>query len=166
MKKYKLMKISERVQGLAWVGLGLMVCVESIRLHLGSVREPGPGFMPFLTGCLLALSGFVLTMVNILQRVYRKEPPQDQDKDAFEGTDSRGFLITSLVVSSLLAYSLVLNYGGFLLTSFLFLFFLLKLLYPRRWFMPLLVSSITVFVCYLVFLHWLQCQFPRGILGY
>ena len=54
MKKY------DRLVGLIWLILGIGICIGSTRLRLGKFSNPGPGFMPFLAGVIMGISGFIL----------------------------------------------------------------------------------------------------------
>jgi putative tricarboxylic transport membrane protein len=50
----------DRVAGTALTLLGLFVIWESRRLPLGTLRNPGPAYMPILLAALLALFGILL----------------------------------------------------------------------------------------------------------
>ena len=58
--------------GLGFV-LGIIVCIESIKLKLWQFNMPGAGFMPFLTGVFIGLSGLILVFTCILKRLGEKE---------------------------------------------------------------------------------------------
>ena len=51
---------ADRVSGLFWLGFGLLCVYGSVLLGLGTLREPGTGFFPFLSGCFFALLAFVV----------------------------------------------------------------------------------------------------------
>jgi putative tricarboxylic transport membrane protein len=70
---------SDRAAGLFWLVVGIVVSAASYHLGLGSVREPGTGFLPFGAGMLLA----ILSLGSLFQE-YRK---QAQSKEPlFRGT--------------------------------------------------------------------------------
>ncbi len=139
--------------GLIWFVLGLGLCIESIKLGFGELGNPGAGFMPFISGTFLGLSGLTLTLPSILRRT-------GEGKSEGLKANWKDFLFTLL---ALFAYSLFLEPLGFLLSTFLFLFFLFKLGEPKKWFMPLVLSISTIILSYLIFSVFLKCQFPRGI---
>ena len=61
MKKYDLLT------GLVWTISGTGISIESIRLGLGKFRVPGPGLLPFLSGCVLGFLGLIL-MYSVLSK--------------------------------------------------------------------------------------------------
>lgn len=71
-------------------------------------------------------------------------------------------LITFL---SLAAYNGLLNLLGFTLTTFLFLGFLLKVVFPQSWRRTLLVAVIGAASARFLFVHFLETQLPKGIFG-
>lgn len=152
MKKY------DRVGGLVWFFLGIALCIGSIKLRLGDLHKPGPGFMPFLAGSLLVLLGLILTLSATLNRSAEKN--EIRGRKLWVKENWKNILFTLLILFS---YLLLLNLLGFIITTFLFFFFLVKLQAPKRWLMPLAFSGITVFLSHLIFSVWLRCPFPIGI---
>lgn len=152
---------SDPVGGLIWLVLGVCFCIGSIKFRLGNFEKPGPGFMPFISGALLGLFGLILMVSSIVQRL-RVEEEQD-DKEAWVKENRKKVV---LILIALFGYGFLLELLGFLVTTFIFLFFLFKLTEPKRWAMPLVISGITVILSYLFFAIWLKSSFPRGILGF
>lgn len=141
--------------GLLWLACGAALALGSIRLKLGTWTNPGAGFTPFLTGSLLALCGLLL----IIQTGRRKAPGDDSLVRAFQGFG--GKRIYSLIAVCL--YALLLEPLGFIPDTFLLLFLLFKILDPRKWLAPLLVSFLAVLLSYLIFDVWLRINLPRGM---
>ena len=77
--------------------------------------------------------------------------------------DSLKKLLLALV--ALFTYVLVLKYLGFVLTTFLFMVFLLRFIEPQRWIVVFTAAILTSGIAYLIFNLWLKVQLPRGILG-
>ncbi len=154
----------DRVGGLIWLGLGIALCIESIELGLGKIRHPGAGFLPFLSGVLLAILGVSLSLSDLSKG--SGEEVGVKGEKIWEIGYWKGYGLPFLSLLSLLGYILVLNVLGFLLTTFLWLFFLFKLGDPRRWLMPLTSAVSTVIISYLVFGVWLQLQLPKGIIRF
>ena len=134
------------------LAFAILYCAESLRLGMGSIHNPGPGFIPFFSGCLLGL----LSIAIFLHGRSTKEAAA-----GFGKSSKRGLWI----LGSLLLYVVFLDRLGFLITTFLFLILSLLSFQPRRWTGILLISSITVIISYLVFGAWLKVQLPKGILG-
>jgi putative tricarboxylic transport membrane protein len=70
-----------------------------------------------------------------------------------------------LALLVLFSYPFLLKILGFILSTFLFLFFLFKAMGPRKWFTLVVISLAGSLACYLVFQVWLRVAFPKGILG-
>lgn len=155
------MKKQDRAGGLIWLALGIALCIGSIELGLGKIRQPGAGFLPFLSGVSLAIMGLILTLSNLSKESVQQAAGEAEEIRENGYWKSYGLPLLSLL--SLLGYIVVLNFLGFLLTTFLWLFFLFKLGDPKRWLMPLVSAIGTVIISYLVFGVWLQLQLPRGI---
>lgn len=141
------------MEGLIWLFLGIGLCIGAIKLKLGGIHKPGAGLMPFLSGALLGLLGLILMFFPISNQL---------GKNGRVKVNWKLFLV--LLIS--FSYLILLKPLGFLLTTFLFLFFLFEITEPKKWVMSLVFSGVAAILGYLVFLVWLGGQFPRGILGF
>jgi len=152
MKKY------DQTSSLVWLGLALLICVESFRLPLGSIHDPGPGFLPLLVGVLLA----GLSVICFLQA---RKGPSAEPKGSWYSTERWKNLVWVLL--ALLAYAVVLDSLGFLISTFLLLIVLFRFgMEPQRWAWAIGGSVIASLSCYVVFELWLRTQLPKGILGF
>jgi hypothetical protein len=151
-------KTSRQIEGLVWAGLGLALCVGSFRLGLGTLQSPGTGFASFLGGGLLGVFGLILTVYSRLE----KSSPPEKVQGIFSPEKLKQPLLALLVLFS---YPLLLKVFGFILSTFLFLFFLFKAMEPRKWLSLAVMSLVGSLACYLVFQIWLRVSFPKGILG-
>ena len=152
MKKY------DRITSLVWLGFAGYICFESIRLPLGSLRDPGPGFLPLLVGLILAGLSVVC-----FRRAQTAE--SEDQKGSWYSQERWKNLIWVLL--ALFAYALTLDPLGFLLSTFLFLSFLFRVgMGPKKWFWSIGGSLIASLSCYVVFELWLRTQLPKGILGF
>lgn len=152
------MRRHEKVEALVWLILGIAVCVESVRLKLGSFNKPGTGFISFLSGVLLGLSGTIL-LISVLARNLSENEEIKTSKDSIRES-RKVFLIT---VAALFGYAILLSQMGFILSTFLFLFVLFKITEPKKSLMPIVLAGSVVILSYLLFSVFLKCQFPRGI---
>lgn len=148
--------------GLIWLIAGIVLCIGSINANLGNLRIPGTGFFPFIIGALLALFGSIVVIFAISKRRANDENVKSEKSIV----NWNKFLFPSLTLLILLGYALLLEYLGFLLTTFLCLLALFKLSEPQKWLMPLVISAGVVILSYLVFVVWLRNPFPRGIFGF
>jgi putative tricarboxylic transport membrane protein len=117
--------------------------------------------MPFLSGAFLGILGLILTFSSIL-----KESPKEQELKRKRNRVNDKWKRVLLYLLALFCYGLLVDLLGFLITSFVFLFFLFKLLEPKRIMMPLVVSIGSVIVSYLLFWVFLRCPLPRGIFSF
>jgi putative tricarboxylic transport membrane protein len=152
MKKY------DRITSVVWLGFAVYICVESIRLPLGSFHDPGPGFLPLLVGIILA--GLSVVCFQRAQTVELK----GQGESWYSQERWKNLI---WVLLTLFAYALTLDHLGFLIGTFLFLAFLFRLgMGPQKWFWAIGGSLMASLSCYAVFELWLQTQLPKGILGF
>jgi putative tricarboxylic transport membrane protein len=154
------MKRPNRTEGLLWFFLGIGLCLASIQLNLGGLHKPGPGFLPFVSGALLALLGLILAYSSLGKALGPKESIWGRN---FWGGENWPNVLSALF--SLFGFLILLHLLGFILTSFLFLFSLFKFSTPNKWLVPLVFAGLSTILAYLIFSVWLQCQFPRGIFG-
>jgi hypothetical protein len=147
---------SDRAGSLFWLVFGIMVSVASYHLGLGSVREPATGFLPFGAGVLLA----ILSLCSLYQE-YRKQP--SSKKPLFKGTF---WLKVIVVFLALLVYAQLLPYGGYIICTFLLMFFLFIIVERQKIWKVALYSLLTVGSTYYVFSKALNLQFPVGPFGF
>lgn len=150
------MRRYDQVWGVLWIILGLSLCFGSIRLGLGNLSQPGPGFMPFLSGVFLALLAAPLMFS-------RTRNATSQERKIWAKGNWKNFFLPLFI---LLGYASVLERVGFLIAAFVFLFLLFKFTAPEKLLVPFILAFCTVVLSYLVFSVWLNCQLPKGILGF
>jgi len=146
----------DRVSSLVWLALAILICIESLRLPLGSFHDPGPGFLPLGSGItlgLLSLADYFYSRRSKIQQAGEPRYPK-------EGLKNLG-----LVLTVLFGYAIGLEYLGFLLSTFLLLVVLFRAIEPLKWIGAVAGSAITAFVAYAIFELWLKTQLPKGILG-
>ncbi len=151
------MKSLDRTSSLVWLFLAIYICVESVRLPLGSWRDPGPGFFPLGTGILLG----ILCLVCYFQAPQKKS---EEAREPWYPKERWKSLIMILAV--LFAYAVFLEILGFLLLTFLLLVFLFRAIEPQKWVVAIGGSALASLICYAVFELWLKTQLPKGILAF
>jgi putative tricarboxylic transport membrane protein len=137
---------------------GLALIFLSYRLGLGHLTNPGPGFLPFWCGVILAgLSLIVFFQGKLAQRVGRGKTI----RNLWTGMRwSKG----AYVVLALLAYTFTFTYLGFLLSTTVLLIFLFKAIEPEKWISAIGGAILASLICFVVFSLWLDVQLPRGII--
>ena len=145
----------DKWSSLFWLGTGLLICMGAVRLSLGTPRNPGPGFVPFLAGAILT----VLALIVYLQSRRASSPAKETTP---LWTDRKKGLKMVLTVNALLAYAVGMEYLGFLVSTIFFIGFLLRAIEPKRWSVVILASLLTAVLSYCIFELWLQSQLPKG----
>jgi putative tricarboxylic transport membrane protein len=152
------MKIGERLSLMMWLAVAAAICFGSVKLSLGALQKPGPGFFPFLAGSVLGL----FSLLSLLQSF--KRPPEDEKEQVWP--KAQRALKIAAVVLALILYAIGMNYLGFTLSTLLFLGFLLRGIDPQRWVVVLAVSILGTTLSYGVFQFWLGAQLPKGPWGF
>ena len=78
----------------------------------------------------------------------------------------RGAIKAAVIVVALLAYTLSMEHLGFILSTSLFIGFLLWLVEPQRWYVIVFGSVLSSLTTYLVFKVWLDTALPVGLFGF
>src|SRR4030095_4701566 len=153
MKKTKMTIVSS--VALFWVAVGILVCYGATRLGLGSVTEPGSGFIFFWSGLILV----------ILSLMVLSEGLRHTDEIVQETTETNWVKI-ALVLLSLVLYAFFLERLGFVVTTFVLLTFLLGWIERTNWSRSLGVASAAALGSFAIFELWLKIRLPKGIFGF
>lgn len=149
------LKRCNQIVGLIWLALGSGIALEAVHLGLGEWTLPGIGFMPFWVGVLLGSSGFILTLFATLKG-------KERDDKTWAGENWKNILLPLI---ALFIYVGLMRPLGFLLSTFLLIFFLFKMTAPKKWLSPLMTSVVVLFFSYLIFFVWLKVPLPKGFWG-
>jgi hypothetical protein len=151
------MKTLDRTSSLFWLLVSILVFAESLRIGIGTVQNPGMGFMAFGASALLG----ILSLVLFFQAALRKEG--GLHKPLFAGTLWRRVLFVLLVLT---IYARVMPVAGYLLSTFLLMSLLFWVLERGKIGFVLLYALLATLFTHLVFSKWLNCQFPHGLFGF
>ena len=145
----------DQLSSLFWLLFGCYVISKSKPYGLGSLTDPGPGFLLFNSGIgLVGLSCLVLIKEIV-------KPEEEPLSTLWMGIP---WWKPTLCFGALLVYALLLGPLGFLLATFLLLIYLFTVGRERRKVMAVPIALGTVVIAYLIFDVILQCQLPRGTL--
>jgi putative tricarboxylic transport membrane protein len=147
----------DRVSALFFLIVTIGICFGSIRLSLGDIHSPGPGFFSFLIGIVLG----ILSLLVFFQSF--KGLAGDEGKVAVLNP-KRGLKMIYVLIA-LYLYAIGMNYLGFSISTFLFLGFLLRYIDPQRWSVVFAVSILSSIIAYGIFKYWLDVALPAGIFG-
>jgi putative tricarboxylic transport membrane protein len=148
------MTIISRV-ALFWVALGILVCYEATRLGLGSVTEPGSGFIFFWSGLILV----ILSLMVLAEGLRSTEEIVHETRDM-------NWVKIALVLLSLVLYAFFLERLGFVLTTFVLLCFLLGWIERTNWTRSLGIATAAALGSFAIFELWLKIRLPKGIFGF
>ena len=151
------MKTLDQTSSLFWLLVSILVFAESIRIGVGTVQNPGMGFMTFGASGILGVLSLVLFFQASLRR---KDVPH---KPLFAGSMWRRVLF---VLLALTIYSRVMPILGYLISTFLLMSLLFWILERKRIGFVLLYALLATLFTHMVFSKWLNCQFPHGLFGF
>jgi hypothetical protein len=147
----------DQTSSLFWLLVSMAVFVESIRLGIGSLHNPGMGFLTFGASGILG----ILSLTLLLQTSLRKE----------KGAAATLFPTALwkrvvLVLMILVVYSRLMPVMGYLISTFLLMTALFWILERKKIALVLVSSVLSTLLTYIVFSKWLNCQFPDGLFGF
>lgn len=145
--------------GVFWLIVSAYICINSTRLGLGRFHNPGPGFLFFWGGIVL---GILSIIVLIMALVSKRKGIQEGEERIFGNIN---WVKVIAVVLSLIAYGIILERLGFLVSTFLFIAFLLSSIEPKKWYIVIITAIVSSSLTYALFEIWLKVRLPKGILG-
>jgi putative tricarboxylic transport membrane protein len=126
---------------------------------MGSLHEPGPGFVFFWTAVVVGL----LSLAVVVQSFVGKAVEGENEGRIFTKAGARKVIF---VIIALFLYALLLEWVGFLIMTLLLLVFLLKAIEKKSWFFTLLAGVTITIMAYLIFETALESHLPKGFLEY
>ncbi len=151
------MKNNDQRSSLLWLAVGLAIVYSSTKYGLGMLSSPGPGFVPFLAGLVLA----ALALVVFFQQLGKKR--RENVKDLFRQKDWPAML---KVMAALVLYAVFLKSLGFALVTFCLTAYLFRIIEPMAWKKVFARAFLTALGAYVVFNLWLEAQLPAGMFGF
>jgi len=144
------------ISALTLLALALAALLESSKLPFGTFSSPQPGFFPLILAIFLAFFSVVLLAQEI--------PQTDKETGALLGGVALWKRIV-LAIGALVAFGLLFETIGYLLTTFLLIVFLLRAVERQKWWLVVVVAFCTALVTYLLFGILLNTPLPAGILS-
>ncbi len=150
---------ADHFSGAVLITLGLLAMFGSINLGVGTLGQPGPGFLSFTTGGFIFLMALIITFRPFL----RSSGIQNKISTLWQGVTWRRPVVICLVM---LGYIVALERVGFLITSFLMLLIMLRGIERLPWKKALLIPGLTLTIFYLLFELFFRVTLPRGFLDF
>jgi putative tricarboxylic transport membrane protein len=151
------MKNRDFFSSLFWLIIGAGVCYAGYDLELGTLHDPGSGFIFFWVGIIMVGLSLVVMVPALREKNKAGEMKVIWSKLQWKK-------IVSVLVA-LFLYGYFFQTLGFILSTVLLLIFLFKAVEPQRWSVAILGAILSSLVAYMVFQVWLGSQLPRGLLG-
>jgi putative tricarboxylic transport membrane protein len=150
------MKRSQLAVSLVLFGWAAFLLIQSRHLSFGSMRVPQTGFFPTVLAILL----LILAAILFGQGFVGAESGRGPDKILAEGWSRIG-----LTLAAMIAFALVLESLGFLLSTFFLMILLLRAIESQRWSKVVVVAVVTAIASYAIFGWILGIPLPNGVLG-
>ena len=147
------MKRLKQATSLCLMVFSILIIISSLKLGVGSVKAPGPGFGGFLASVLL----LVLSSVVLI----KESTTSTEEEKLGLGWEnlSKQFIITV----ALCGYAFFLETLGFLVSGFILMWIMFLIDNPRKWHTHMFTAFIVINVSYLVLCKLLRVIFPAGI---
>ncbi|MBI4610724.1 MAG: tripartite tricarboxylate transporter TctB family protein [Candidatus Rokubacteria bacterium] len=151
-------KKGDAIAGAVLLALSAAYTVEALRLPgVKYAVGPGPSFLPLILGGTLTVLALALLIGALLRPSANGSEPHPVHWSAARRIGA--------IVFALVAYTLLFEGLGYLVSTALFLAFLLALVEPQRWWIVVSVPVASSLLSYVLFVRWLKIPFPRGLLG-
>lgn len=146
---------SELWGGLIGLALGIFVIRSGLKLKLGTINDPGAGYVLFYTGILMCLFAATIVFAAL-----------SEGGPTF-GSRWRNARWTkpAIVIACLIAFSLALDPFGFLLSSIPLVLLLMRLIDPVRWELAVPISVLVPSGMWWLLKKVLGIQLPSGMFG-
>ncbi len=134
---------------LAFIGIG--ATIEGLRLHLGTMTGPLPGFFPFLSGLTLTS----LSSILLVRAFCRASQPVRSLKNP---------LRPAILVAGLVVYISIFALAGYIISTLVLAAVILRIMDTRPWWVIILASLILAVGSYFLFDRLLDVSLPGGFL--
>ena len=151
-------KETSRREGVFWVVIGGLICALALKFSLGTFHAPGAGFVAFLAGLFAGAMGLIMIFASAAKGG-RKGPVAATSAPARRRPPLRLVYTMALLV----AYAILMEPVGFIVSTVFVMFGLFFDWKKRDWSWSVVFSVATTLLSYTVFEIWLRCQLPRGI---
>ena len=152
-------RVVDQIFNAFWILFGIGICIQSIRHQLWNPDGPGSGFIPFLTGLLIGVAGFLL----FIGEQFKASEQKERGKFWENPVALRRVLC---LVGSLCLMAFLMPRLGFLLTSTLASILMIRVIEPKKWVTVVSISVVSCLLIYSLFRFLVQIKLPKGFLGF
>jgi putative tricarboxylic transport membrane protein len=141
--------------GLAALALSIFVVERGFVLKMGTINDPGSGYVVVYAGALMVIFSLIILYGAI------------KDGGPTFLSHWRDVLWTKplVVIALLVAFTLVFETAGFLLSTMVLLVALLRGIDPVPWPRAIPIAILVPLICWYVLQKLLLIQLPSGVLG-
>jgi putative tricarboxylic transport membrane protein len=147
----------DKFTSIIWLIVGLVFFIGGVNLGIEKISSPGPGFFPSLFSAILILLSLILFFLNLKEKKNFTEKKLWKDKNSWRPV--------CLTLFSLVLYALLLNYIGYITTTFILLFYLVKIIGEKGLMQAFILSLLGTSISYCVFKVLFEVPLPKGIFG-
>jgi len=147
------------------IAVALFTYASTFPVKAGVSLVLSPGFYPRLLSALLALLSILLMFESLKKKPEAEDCPPPVKKKALFKT--KGGMLFLLTLGMLILYPFCLEYLGFAIAAFLFIFVMIAALsenFKKNALIVFIISLAITVVMVLVFKVFLHIPFPEGIL--
>lgn len=152
------MKKADLITGIVLLVLAGFVIYEAWLMPPSGTFGPGSGFFPFWLGIILA----VLSLILVVGAAVR--PKDSSDVSPFPAW--KALFAVAKVLGGLVMFTILMETLGFMVNTFIFVTYLMKVVQGERWWMTLLIAVATTACLYIVFQLLLGISLPRNMFGF
>jgi len=146
---------NDAISSIVCLLIGLGFVAGGVAMGLGPLNAPGAGFFPAVIGGLFSLLSGALFLKAFLNESSTRE------KNSF-WREERSWVRVFLSRGALLFYLFSLNYLGYILTTTLFILFLLKFVGRKGWKISIFMAVVVALASYALFRIGLGVSLPKG----
>ena len=150
---------AERVGSLFWILFGAGAIYGALDLGLGTMGQPGSGFLTFVAGSFVT----AMAVVVFLQSLRVDRAAQMRVSQLWLGVKWHRTIIITLLTALFIA---VFETLGFFICCYALLVTIMRWLEGLSWKISLLVPAVTIVSTYVLFKTILKISLPAGIFGF
>jgi len=153
------MKKAEMITGVVLLILSGLVIWGALEMPPSATFGPGAGFLPFWLGVLLAVLATILFV-----SAWRSQATEKDSEPVFPG--KQALFAIAAVLGGLAVYILLIDVLGYLVDTFLFVVFLVKVVERGPWPLTLKLAAATTAGLFITFHILLKITLPSNMFGF
>lgn len=142
-----------------FVCTGVFYLISSLKYDAGTLKNPGPAFLPRIIGYIMMFFSLLLLILSLYKR-----KKSDKLVKIWEGLNKRNIFSGVMVVGGVTVYLFSINYVGFIVASSVLVFFLAWVMGGNRWGINILLGIISAGFSYWLFWIIMRVPIPLGSL--